>query len=485
MVVGKIYTHARRMPEKTAIIYGDHRTSYHDLACIISATRRYLAALGLPGSGVAVLAIASLLDSCVTGLALRSLGLTTVGVPSADQIGQLGLPNIQCVVTSEIEHWPGLAALCAAAGWRCISIPRAAYADIAADTAPEMSDLADKEGGHIVLTSGTTGNYKKILIDPDLRAIQASIRRNICEISSQSVISVFNCGCWRDLGYHYPLISWEVGATIVFQEVKAENEFESLQRAGVTHAYGTPWRLGQILSASGGALRRDDTLRLFLTGGPLSRTMADEARARLTRRIYTRVAASEVGSLTQTLIEQPEDLRWHRILPSREVQIVDSEDRIRPVGQEGLLRVRIIDGLKGYLHDDETSRAFFRDGCFYTGDLGVIRSDGRLALVGRVTDVVNVLGNKFAPGPIEEAVQREFAISGACIFSMPQANGEEAVHIAIESRQLVDLDRLGALLYTMLPGPFRAAVHLVDPLPRNDMGKVQRNILKQMLGLLS
>lgn len=226
MVVGNIYAHARQMPHKTAVIYGDHRTSYLDLACKISATRRYLGALGLSGSGVAVLAIASLSDSCVVGLSLRSLGLTTVGVPSADHIDQLGLPDIECVVTSEIEHWPGLDALCAAAGWRCISFPRAAYADIAADTAPDMSDLPDREGGHIVLTSGTTGHYKKILIDPHLRAIQASLRRNICQISNQSVISVFNCGCWRDLGYHYPSISWEVGATIVFQEVKAENEFE-------------------------------------------------------------------------------------------------------------------------------------------------------------------------------------------------------------------------------------------------------------------
>jgi acyl-CoA synthetase (AMP-forming)/AMP-acid ligase II len=189
MVIAKIYNYARQTPGKTAVIYRDQRTSYHDLARSIGATQRYLAALGLPGSGVAVLAIASLPDSCVTGLALRGLGLTTVGWPSADQFGQLGLPDIRCVVTSNTDHWPGLEAICAAAGWRYISIPRAAYAGIAADTAPDASDLADSEGSHIVLTSGTTGHFKKLLIDPNLRAIQASVRRNICEISSQSVVS--------------------------------------------------------------------------------------------------------------------------------------------------------------------------------------------------------------------------------------------------------------------------------------------------------
>jgi acyl-CoA synthetase (AMP-forming)/AMP-acid ligase II len=215
----------------------------------------------------------------------------------------------------------------------------------------------------------------------------------------------------------------------------------------------------------------------------LSQSMVDEARARLTRQIFMYLAATEVGPFALTPIERPEDLRWHRIIPSREVQIVDPEDRLLPAGREGRLRVRVIDGLNGYLHDDETSRALFRDGYFYSGDLGVIGPDGRLALLGRVTDVINILGSKFAPGPIEEAVQREFGVSGVCVFSTRQADGEEIVHIAIESRQRIDLDRLAAVLGKMLPSPFQAPVHLVDAFPRNEMGKVQRDIVRVQLGL--
>ena len=400
---------------------------------------------------------------------------------STDEIAQLGLPAIQCVVTSDIERWPGLEALCVGAGWRHISFPHAAYAQIPAKAALDMPDLPDSEGGHILLTSGTTGHYKKVMMDSDRLAIRASFYRNIYQISSQSVVNVFNCGNWTAVGYTYPSITWVFGGTVVFQELDV---FESLQRGGVTHAYCPPAMLAQGFSASRHRPRRDDAMRLFLMGGPLSQSVADEIKAKVTRRVYTYIGSTEAGAFTQTPIERPQDLRWHRILPSREVQIVDAEDRILPAGQEGLLRVRTIDGLKGYLYDEETSRAFFRDGYFYSGDLGVIGADGRLALIGRVTDVINVLGSKFAAAPIEEAVQREFGVIGACVFSMPQADGEEVVHIAIESRQRVDLDRLVALLGSMLPSPFRAGVHLVDALPRNDMGKVQRNILKQKLGLL-
>lgn len=114
----------------------------------------------------------------------------------------------------------------------------------------------------------------------------------------------------------------------------------------------------------------------------------------------------------------------------------------------------------------------------------ILASSGRMdvLLIGRVTDVINVLGSKFAPGPVEEAVQCEFGVSGACVFAVRREDGEEVVHIAIESRQRTDLDRLSKLLGTMLPSPFRAPVHFADVLPRNHMGKVQRDVLKQQLG---
>jgi len=476
MIVPNIYAHARQRPNKIAVIYGEYQLSYREFADAIGAVQRYFGTLGLSAGGVAVLAIAALADSWIVGLALRGLGLTTVAVRSADQLSQLGLSNIQCVVTSEIEGWLGLESLCATAGWQRVLIPEAIFADIAAGTV----QLAKKQGGHILLTSGTTGHYKKVLIDSGRSAIQASLRKRLLEISGRSVLNMTQYPSWTGAGYHYPSITWASGGTVVFQEV---NLFAPLHRGRVTHAKATPWTLAQAFAAPRGVLCRDDAMRLYLGGGPLSQSLADETRARLTRQIYTYLAATEVGPFALTPLEGPEDLRWHRILPSREAQIVDADDRILPAGREGRLRVRVIDGLNGYLHDDETSRAFFHNGYFYSGDLGVIGPDGRLALVGRVTDVVNILGSKFPPGPIEEAVQREFGVSAACVFSMNRADGEEIVHIAIESRQRVDLDRLAVLLGKMLPSPFQTPVHHVETLPRNHMGKVQRDILRHQLGL--
>ncbi len=103
-------------------------------------------------------------------------------------------------------------------------------------------------------------------------------------------------------------------------------------------------------------------MQLVVTAGPLPRALADEARARLTPRIYTHYASTEGGPVTLTRIEQPEDLRWHRILPSCEVQIVDDSGHLLPAGQEGLVRVRPMEGVTGYLDDADASRTFFRGG---------------------------------------------------------------------------------------------------------------------------
>jgi len=261
--------------------------------------------------------------------------------------------------------------------------------------------------------------------------------------------------------------------------------WESFRHPGITHVFATPRLLSQILTAAE-ALRRDDAMRLFVGSGPLSQAVWELARQRLTSRIYTSAGATEALQYALTPIGGPEDLRWHRILPSREVQVVDEADRILPAGQVGRVRVRLLDGMRqSYLHDEEASRAFFRDGYFYPGDLGVFRSDGRLALHGRVTDVVNILGSKIAAGPIEEALQHKLGVSGVCVFSVENEAAEEELHVAIETGRPIDQTRLADALGHELQGAPIAHVHFIAALPRNDMGKIQRDVLKKSAASLN
>src|SRR5262249_22005238 len=173
----------------------------------------------------------------------------------------------------------------------------------------------------------------------------------------------------------------------------------------------------------------------------------------------------------------PEDLRWHRLVPGRMVEIVDASDRPVPIGEVGRVRVSTAGGPTGYLNDETATRAFFRDGFFYPGDLAVMRSDGRIALQGRITDVINVQGYKIYPAPIEERLGEVLGLNGVCLFSMQNDSGEEELHVVLETAKPIDSERLTAALKQELRGlrgPHRARVHYVATLPRNEMGKVLR-----------
>jgi acyl-coenzyme A synthetase/AMP-(fatty) acid ligase len=153
-----------------------------------------------------------------------------------------------------------------------------------------------------------------------------------------------------------------------------------------------------------------------------------------------------------------------------------------PVGETGQVRVKM-NRAASYLGDPEATRLFFRDGYFYPGDLAVMREDGRMALCGRVTDVINVLGNKYGTLPIEIALQARFQAEGVHVFSQQTQDGEE-VHVVIQPGAPITAAELKAGLQATLPVVDHVRVHWVERFPRNNMGKIERSVLKAQLGLV-
>jgi acyl-CoA synthetase (AMP-forming)/AMP-acid ligase II len=477
MLIQKIYMHAQNTPEKNAIVYNTTSISYRRLARAITAVRQYLSEQNFPNMGVAVLAVESRLHFWGLGLALRSLGLTTIVAPSLREIDRLRLPDIRCVVTTDAENRPDLVEFCAAMGWRLVVVPVATLPYGAAGTAPQLPDPAVRTGGHILLTSGTTGVYKKVLVEPAYEDTWFSFRRSVSELSKESVVFVSFPG-WTAVGYLLPSCIWDAGGTVVIYQ--GDKLSEALRYPGITDVIMVPGMLASLLSSLEDGWRRNDAMRLEIGGGPLSRAMADQARQRLTRRLFTFIGATEASVITLTPVEEPDDLVWHRPLPGREVQIVDEGDQVLPAGRVGIVRVRPLPGAPGYLDDPEANRAFFREGYFYSGDLGVIDGDGRLALHGRSGDVINIMGQKLAVAPIEKNLQEALGVGGVCVFAAPDANGETVLHLVIESRRRIPQADVEAAFKIDAPrvGYF---THRVEVLPRNHMGKIQRNIVKQQL----
>jgi acyl-coenzyme A synthetase/AMP-(fatty) acid ligase len=477
VVIERIFAHAHASPGKTAIFYCGHKISYEDFAFRIASVGQFLAEQDVPPAGVAALDVMSLPDSWIFDLALRSLGLTTVAVPSLSVLKRIGLRNIACAVTLRCDHPAQAVPGCTID--KLIQIPNQLYVNMPAQGVPALPRTRGPAGAHILVTSGTTGLPKKIRIDDACLAASLPRRRRMFGISEDSVINVFDFTLWTSLGYNTPLCAWSAGASVVLHDGPLVLH-RSLDVDRITHAFLSPATLSDVLKVPADQIRRHEEMRLFVAGGPLPSALAAAAGAALTPHINTYIGSTEVGVWALTQIERLEDVRSHWIHPSVTVQIVDQLDRPLPTGQTGAVRIRAMDGVTGYLDDEEASRAFFRQGYFYSGDLGAFQADGRLVLQGRLTNVINVLGEKRAVEPIELELQDKFAAEGVCIFSVPLEGLDEELQIVIQSGLPISEAELGSFIRAQLPNAcFR--VHFVNDLPRNDMGKIDRAALRNLI----
>jgi acyl-coenzyme A synthetase/AMP-(fatty) acid ligase len=470
-----IFEGAARTPNKIAAVHNQTAFSYRAFAQRIALTRGYFSARGLVGEGSAIIAIRHAMDLWVVSLALRSLGLTTMPIADAEVAANAGLPDLRCVVKSPSEAWPGVQELCADRGWTLFE--PVARGEPPLDLDPHKVTV--QPGGQILQTSGTTGVFKKVLIDPSFEEAFIGKRRAMRHITQESVDCVFAFPAWTSIGYKSPAAAWMSGATVFFWQHPEPHL--ALLRPGITHISVTPALLAAILAAPEDAFPRGETMRVSLGSGTITGAQLEEAKARISPHIFNRIGSTESATFSSTPLHTPEDQRWHMPVPGNLIEIVDEFDRPTPLGEVGRLRVSAKDAPNGYLHDEETTRAFFKDGFFYPGDLAIMRADGRFALQGRATDVINIQGFKVSPAPVEDAIKEALGVSGACLFTMQDETGVETLHLIIESGAPVAIDHLTKVLERGCEtwGFPQARVHYLATLPRNPNGKMLRAAARQ------
>jgi malonyl-CoA/methylmalonyl-CoA synthetase len=170
-------------------------------------------------------------------------------------------------------------------------------------------------------------------------------------------------------------------------------------------------------------------------------------------------------------------------LPGVEARVCDPDSRAEvPVGEIGILHVRGPNVFKGYWNMPEKTREeLLEDGWFITGDLTRLDADGYITIVGRGKDLIISGGYNIYPKEIEMFLDAQPGIKESAVVGAPHPDfGESVVAVLVpEAGAQIDLSAIEAAARTDLAG-FKRPRHMVvmDDLPRNTMGKVQKADLR-------
>ena len=229
-----------------------------------------------------------------------------------------------------------------------------------------------------------------------------------------------------------------------------------------------------------------ERMRLFVSGSaPLLAETHLAFEARTGHRILERYGMTETNMNTTNPYDG--DRRAGTVgppLPGVQMVVADPVTGApMPAGETGSVEVRGPNVFKGYWRMPDKTRDEFRDsGFFITGDLGCFSDDGYLTLIGRQKDLIITGGFNVYPKEVELLLDEQPGVLESAVIGVPHPDFGEAVLAVLVAQPGVALDLVAidaALREKLARYKQPKSLEIVSELPRNTMGKVQKNLLRQ------
>ncbi len=338
----------------------------------------------------------------------------------------------------------------------------------------------------ILYTSGTTGRSKGAMLTHDNLASNSLTLVDYWGFSDKDVL-IHALPIYHTHGLFVASnVTLFARAAMIFLP-KFDPELIIKLMARATVLMGVPTFYTRLLQSP--ALSKESTkhMRLFVSGSaPL---LADTHREWAAR---TGHAVLERYGMTETNMNTSNPYNGERVpgavghpLPDVSVRVTDPETgKEIPRDNIGMIEVKGPNVFKGYWRMPEKTKAEFRDdGFFITGDLGKIDAKGYVHIVGRGKDLVISGGFNVYPKEIESEIDAMPGVIESAVIGVPHADfgeGVTAVLVCDKGAKVDEPTVLKALDGRLAKFKMPKRVIVVDELPRNAMGKVQKNILRDI-----
>jgi malonyl-CoA/methylmalonyl-CoA synthetase len=226
-------------------------------------------------------------------------------------------------------------------------------------------------------------------------------------------------------------------------------------------------------------------MRLFVSGSaPLLKQTFDEFHQRTGHIILERYGMTETGMNTSNPLEGPRKAGTVGLpLAGVSLRIMDEQGNPVKASEVGLLQVRGDNVFKGYWQmPDKTAEEFTPDGFFCTGDLASQDTSGYVSIVGRGKDLIISGGLNVYPKEVEGCIDKLDGVLESAVFGVSHPDFGEAVCAAVIPAAGSTLDKqaiIDTLKNQLANYKVPKRVFILDQLPRNTMGKVQKNELRR------
>jgi malonyl-CoA/methylmalonyl-CoA synthetase len=328
----------------------------------------------------------------------------------------------------------------------------------------------------ILYTSGTTGKSKGAMLSHGNLASNALALAELWQFTSADVL-IHALPVYHTHGLFVATNTVFVsGGQMLFRrKFDADDVISLLPKA--TALMGVPTFYTRLLQHAGLTLDATKHMRLFVSGSaPLLAETHRQFSACTGHAVLERYGMTETNMNTSNPYDSERRAGTVGMaLPGVEVRVVD-----------GGIQVRGPNVFKGYWRNPEkTAAEFTSDGFFMTGDLGSFDRQGYLIISGRAKDLIITGGFNVYPKEIEDVLDAMDGVVESAVIGLPDPDFGEAVTaivVAEKGASLVEAEIIRTLKISLASFKCPKRVIVVEALPRNAMGKVQKNVLRAAMG---
>ena len=338
----------------------------------------------------------------------------------------------------------------------------------------------------IALTSGTTGTQKAVAlrnidIIRRLQAYNAAFGRR-ATFCSRVFIDI---GLTTSFGYAWTLHVLARGGAVFFRGSDPAETMQAFGLYNVECMLAAPSGIAEFLDYYERSPAFTSPFRvMFASGGLLARALSERVRARMCQDLMVTYGSTEVSPVAAAAAFRVADIPGAvgHVVPWLAIEAVDETHRPRKPGAQGLIRIRGDTCVTGYVGNPAGSEKIFRDGWFYPGDIGAVTDERMLIISGRQDAVLNLGGDKINTEVIEMALLSCPGVTDAAVFARPNELGVVEVCAVVTGVGAMDPEAVRThCARSLAPDFVPARVVQVAQIPRNDMGRIERESLQRLV----